>query len=83
MANTATSPAHTQGPWTLTNHTEIVADDGHESLIAEVFDERNDWKANARLIAAAPKLLDLLKQVYEGMQDGSINECESSLSYDV
>lgn len=62
MANrTYTSSAHTAGPWYLTNHNEIVARDFHESFIAEVFDQTDQWRANARLIAAAPELLAAAK----------------------
>jgi hypothetical protein len=35
------------------NHNEICADNKHESYIAEVFDETDNWRANARLLAKA------------------------------
>jgi len=40
-----------------------VADNEHETLIAEVFDDHDWWRANARLIAAAPELLAVCKFV--------------------
>jgi hypothetical protein len=48
------------------NRNEICAEDGHETLIAEVFDGMDDqWRANARLIAAAPELLRHLESIVE------------------
>lgn len=63
MTNKPTSAAHTAGPWIVTNHNEICADNDHESFIAEVFDETDEWRANARLIAAAPELLSALDEL--------------------
>jgi hypothetical protein len=62
-----TSPAHTDGPWLLANGNEIVADNPQESFIAEVFDETDNWKANARLIAAAPQLLEACKVALDAL----------------
>lgn len=59
-------PAHTPGPWTI-NGTAIEAEDKEQRgiLIAHVFDEDDngaaEHDANARLIAAAPELLERLK----------------------
>ena len=80
MSTPRKSPAHTTGPWTL-NANEVCAQDNHETLIAEVFSENEAWRANARLIAAAPDLLDVMKQVYSEMEDGSINDTGSSIPY--
>lgn len=63
MHSTNATTTYTAGPWIVTNHNEICADNEHESFIAEVFDESDHWRANARLIAAAPELLDALKYV--------------------
>jgi hypothetical protein len=63
MNSNATSSAHTAGPWIVTNHNEICADNDHESFIAEVFDETDQWRANARLMAAAPELLAALDEL--------------------
>lgn len=60
--NTSTSSTHTPGPWIVQNHNEICADNEHESFVAEVFDQTDEWKANARLIAAAPKMLKMLRR---------------------
>ena len=52
---------HTPGPWIVdTDH--IIQDGGtsDENTIAIVGDQE-EWKANARLIAAAPDLLEALK----------------------
>ena len=60
---------HTPGPWYLDDAPDvkhpsvILADDG-ATIVAEamtVVAEQHDAEANARLIAAAPDLLDLLK----------------------
>lgn len=53
---------HTPAPWQIHEDESqlIVTTDGY-STIAEVFEKRPGWKANARLIAAAPELLEALK----------------------
>lgn len=57
----STSSAHTPGTWIVQNRNEICAKNEHESLIAEVFEQADNWRANARLIAAAPILLETLE----------------------
>ena len=67
--------AATPGPWRVgdnvpDNDTSILADfAGHPTTICECFNHarigRNDDKANARLIAAAPDLLEALRLVLE------------------
>lgn len=61
---------HTPGPWRqggsvtfLREPTcrEIVADDGRIGLVYGIIDAEN--KANARLIAAAPDMLEVLREV--------------------
>ncbi|KKN66876.1 hypothetical protein LCGC14_0467440 [marine sediment metagenome] len=52
----------------------IYSDDG---TIASVTDEMVDWQANARLIAAAPELLDMLKDVLNDYLDFN-HPCELS-----
>jgi len=57
-----TTTQHTDGPWQLTigeNDAAIHTD----VTIARVSDEAHAWKANARLIAAAPRLLEVLKDI--------------------
>lgn len=72
MANANTTSAHTPGPWTFDridprfrDQNEMFRIDGNSEFpsIADVF--ARDWdaeaEANARLIAAAPELLGLVK----------------------
>jgi hypothetical protein len=64
---------HTPGDWQR-NGNQIVSvhrdDDGeHETLICEVFDQHDWWKANARLITAAPGMLAALKFALLYMED--------------
>jgi hypothetical protein len=55
------STQHTKGPW-VENRRYIEKDD---DLICEMFGEDiSERDANARLIAAAPDLLDALKDAY-------------------
>ena len=51
---------HTPGKWKPTAGTEVVADtgDGNWQSIAMLNVRRDEWIANARLIAAAPELLE-------------------------
>jgi hypothetical protein len=51
---------HTQGPWVV-NGNQVHAVNKHETFVADVFDQNGDAKANARLIAAAPELLEALE----------------------
>ena len=58
---------HTQGEWKFYPNkgarpeVKFVASNGREYLLADVYNgEANDAEANARLIAAAPKLLEAL-----------------------
>ena len=63
---------YTPGPWKigeikefLLNHKnrEIVAEDGKIGLVYGTTDE--DCKANAELIATAPEMLELLRELYD------------------
>lgn len=65
---------HTPGPWNSiaygkTTKGEIIIAGGKEfsNLLAEVYKQKNEdsQEANARLIAAAPELLEALKSLYE------------------
>ena len=65
------TPKHTPGPWTHLGWGDIH---GHEANgggvdIAAVYlrEEDEKWLANARLIAAAPDLLEALKACDEAM----------------
>jgi len=69
---------HTPGDWTR-NANQIYAahtdeDGDHETLICDVFDEHDWWKANAALIIAAPRLLDELRRL---VRDGEIEAAEA------
>ena len=64
-------PKHTPGPWRVTEahgQTQVVAVNRHPEKavtgIADIFDSidgTREWGANARLIAAAPDMLEALK----------------------
>lgn len=56
---------YTAGPW-LTKELQVYAEDGNGSTLAHVYDPSRDHdhseaEANARLIAAAPELLEECK----------------------
>jgi hypothetical protein len=57
-----TTTQHTNGPWIVTfgKHDASIHTD---VTIARISDEAHAWKANARLIAAAPRLLEVLKDI--------------------
>lgn len=64
--------SHTQGPWRLggvkelllnNKCREIVADDGRIGLVYGITDE--DCKANAELIADAPRMLGVIRKLRE------------------
>lgn len=54
---------YTKGPWTL-NADEVYGNNGRD-FIADIFNESESWKANARLIAAAPDMLAVLELILE------------------
>ena len=63
---------HTKGPWKFIpwmGRFMVVTDDGHGDMIAKMPDNRHEPvtaprnEANARLIAAAPDMLEALKRV--------------------
>ena len=61
---TALNSRHTPGDWRR-NGEQIISvhkdtDGEHETLICDVFSQHDWWRANARLIEAAPTLLDVL-----------------------
>lgn len=65
---------HTPGPWINLGNGDIVAQSenycGGEKDIASVFLTSNDEdEANANLIAAAPELLEALKDMLDGHED--------------
>jgi hypothetical protein len=80
--HTTTPLAHSPAPWRVVNSNEICTDDEHESLIAEVFDETDLWRGNARLIAAAPDLLECAKMLYVVTAEGEIKKAERVEMFD-
>jgi len=52
---------HTPGPWKLTDGSSFVRDN-HKNVIADVW---QDSISNLRLIAAAPDLLDALREAVD------------------
>ena|ERR1035438_9712294 len=58
---------HTPGPWDRIMHEEKCSRVGAKTLIAivysEAFRDRENQEANARLIAAAPDMLEVLKRL--------------------
>lgn len=56
---------HTPGPWIYNVDTFQVEQDKEPfyKLLATVHGSKNEKNANARLIAAAPEMLDLLKRL--------------------
>ena len=63
------SAQHTPGPW-HTAGDQGVQIRSQRDQIAKVWTMRgNEWKANARLIAAAPELLEALKAVLANSLD--------------
>lgn len=76
---------HTPGPWRLIDVSEpdyikeVLSDDGR--CIAEVIesDKPETVWANARLIAAAPELLEVLEKVQAWMNGGNDDE----LAYEI
>lgn len=69
---------HTQGPWTLASENEIYCFieggnvlDGKPGVLATVVKTGDDFsKANARLIAAAPGLLEACKVAEQSIRLG-------------
>lgn len=58
-----TNAKHTQGPW-LIRHATVLADMGNYcDTVAHMETVLTNWEANARLIAAAPELLDILYKI--------------------
>lgn len=74
---------HTPGPWKAElwkkgleqrESYEIFADDEDETYIAAINDDNPDHKANAQLIAAAPKLLKVAKRTLSALKSSGIEE---------
>lgn len=66
---------HTPGPWGLSKaiHVQVMAGGLHVATIPRAAD--GDWsEANARLIAAAPDLLEALKGLVDYLQDLGVDD---------
>jgi len=66
---------HSPGPWVvnpLQLNQVCMADASYEVAMAAVLHPAAVTVANARLMAAAPELLDLARLVLRGLQSGSI-----------
>lgn len=66
---------HTPAPWRLDKDL-ILARDGTSPARAHEYSDANEVSANARLIAAAPEMLEQLEQVLEHLR--AFNEIEKS-----
>ena len=66
--------AYTKGPWEVDRRASTRVTDGADTTIASAgmaSRTMEDAQANARLIAAAPDLLEALKGIYAGVVSGS------------
>lgn len=67
------APKHTPGPWQHGKLSDDIITDSGEPIASPPDDYDEDvWPANARLIAAAPDLLNVLRQMvvlYDGVRD--------------
>jgi len=83
-ATAARSAAFTPGPWV--SRGRYVGTPNHMSFIAECRDQNGNWSdtphsiANARLIAAAPDLLEALKNLWLRTTVGSDAERVAALT---
>jgi hypothetical protein len=73
---------HTPGPWHTAGEQGVqIRSEKHQ--IAKVWAMRgNEWKANARLIAAAPEMLEALKDAYPHIANDALRERVGNLIAD-
>ena len=57
---------HTQGIWTVKKaiFCTVIEAQKDEYYVCSMIEDNKSWKANAKLIAAAPDLLEALKEAY-------------------
>jgi len=78
------TPGHTPGPWKVDKELNSfrgqwliaidVGDRGRGMAVSETIGGTGDERANARLIAAAPELLEALKEIESAtVEGGNIN----------
>ena len=62
---------YTPGPWAFDSaHDQVIVESGFGNVaIAETYGE--DWEANARLIAAAPEMLEAISAVINSIDNGT------------
>jgi hypothetical protein len=72
-----TASSHTPGPWVADSHGHILAHGGTTNVASTWttpdgnYPEGRPYKANARLLAAAPALLEALERIVEILPSGS------------
>lgn len=62
---------HAPGPWKVTSGLygpNIESEDGY-AIAHMINGEGSDYKANARLIAAAPRMYELLSNIYQAQRN--------------
>jgi hypothetical protein len=82
---------HTPAPWTivdsdfvLSNDIQIVSNNTNVCFVYDIEDKDKEREANARLICAAPKLLELLQEVMDSgllMDEPLKNEIKKAIKH--
>ena len=69
---------HTSGPWKLKRNDELII--GRDQIFGEVViaEAKFAWKANARLISAAPDLLEALQDLLNAQPEASLPVLEQA-----
>lgn len=68
---------HTPGPWAVGLREDQTIFTENLLRVATVECPRKEWKANARLIAAAPDLLEALEMVRDADNDRAADKMET------
>lgn len=61
--------SNTKGPWKYRGENEVY--DIDDNLIAKCDPRRHEYRANARLIAAAPDLIEILEFLFQSVASGN------------